>query len=151
RLPPTAVERAHGSTVHRSGLTHPRECVSSAPPHGSEVFLMRTLLLAALAACAAGCGTANNLQGVQPVGTLVYGGAARSCRYAGESADLLAKPDGPSQVVAGCVGAAYFTLVDLPLSVVADTLTLPWAAYVQVQQAPYSREIQVMRLLEELH
>src|SRR5262245_40728221 len=82
--------------------------------------------LAAVVACAlACCGTMRNLEGGKGV---PYGGVAddlQSCQI--DRLGSVTEVWGP---VMGVVGAALycFNIVDIPLSAIGDTLTLPWTS-----------------------
>jgi uncharacterized protein YceK len=73
-----------------------------------------------------GCGTVGNFGMTYPgEGPRVYGGVCNSLRYAGVCAEQVGRRESGEDVAAGCIGAAFSTFVDAPLSAIADTLTLP--------------------------
>src|SRR5262245_47387430 len=85
---------------------------------------MRQAVLAVLAATLSGCGTVANLWSCCKSGDrAVYGGVAHSLRRAAEDAEEAARLDDPDCAL-HALGAGLM-LVDVPLSAVADTLTLP--------------------------
>jgi uncharacterized protein YceK len=85
---------------------------------------MRQAMLAVLAATLGGCGTVANLWSCCKSGDrAVYGGVAHSLRRAAEDAEEAARLDSLDCAL-HAVGAGLM-LVDVPLSAVADTLTLP--------------------------
>ena len=80
-------------------------------------------VLAALTFLAAGCGTAHNLDGE----CVPYGGVSRAAKEGSEHWALWCSPSGHCIPPAlDLVQAGYSFAVDLPLSAVADTVTLPW-------------------------
>src|SRR5262245_52366383 len=85
---------------------------------------MRRAVVAVLAATLSGCGTVANLWSCCKSGDrAVYGGVAHSLRRAAEDAEEAARLDSPDRAL-HALGACLM-LADLPLSAVADTLTLP--------------------------
>lgn len=100
---------------------------------------MRPPLLAAAAAAllAAGCGTVASLAQPDDCGR-VYGGVRRDVAWATNVFDGPADPNGPlantggGDGTAGAIFAAVFIvgpLIDLPLSLLGDTLTFPLARW----------------------
>lgn len=92
----------------------------------------RCLLIAVIAPFVLGCGTMANmdgrsfaLMGPPDRETQLYGGAANDFRWVGEQAGRVVAPDEPTDVLFGIVMMGYFGLIDLPLSFIGDTLTLP--------------------------
>lgn len=99
------------------------------------------LSLAAVAAVVTlnGCGTVRNLQGNNRnlPDRAIYGGAEIACRRGSEA--LKGSPQHPAKgaerAYQVCAVAPYSFLVDFPLSVVADTLTLPVTFSAEVGRA----------------
>jgi len=89
-----------------------------------------------LAACVAwlsGCGTVKNLQGD---GT-PYGGVGTDARAAAVAWQDWSQPSGACIPPAfDLMRAGYLTAVDLPLSAVGDTLTLPFTIIAALQNPP---------------
>jgi uncharacterized protein YceK len=81
-------------------------------------------LAAALVGAVAGCGTIGNL--ADPSRTTPFGGVIRDCEASGWLMNEVSEaPKKPAAETAGLVLAAPIITVDLPLSLVADTVTLP--------------------------
>ncbi|HET6574993.1 MAG TPA: hypothetical protein VFG68_15410 [Fimbriiglobus sp.] len=79
-----------------------------------------------------GCGTLANmdgrsfaLMGPPDRPTRVFGGVANDIRWVGEQAERVVEPDDPWCIPISFASAGYFGLVDLPLSLVGDIVTLP--------------------------
>jgi hypothetical protein len=70
--------------------------------------------------------------------------------HAAGCVEMVTEPDNIGHCLAGSIGTPCFFLVDLPLSVVGDTLTLPLAGYIQAAQAPYQEEIKLLGAIEGL-
>src|SRR5262245_61350912 len=87
--------------------------------------MTRCALLVAAAACAlSGCGTMDNVRG-EPPENAVLGGVRINADRAWSCAKASFFTHDPASVVLfGAIGA-YSLALDLPLSAVADTLTLP--------------------------
>jgi hypothetical protein len=106
--------------------------------------LLRVLGLAAGAACVAGCGTFLNMQDrpfplFWPEGEVptrrVYGGVAYDAAF---GADMLVSSFRPGADFFGPLGfdwGLWVLTVDLPLSAVGDTVTLPWTAWATAERA----------------
>ena len=99
-----------------------------------------TIILAASAVGLGGCGTMANFGGVcsergwDPP-PKVYGGVVVCARCAGECAQrVIHSSEGAEDRGWACLAAVYCVAVDLPLSAVADTLTLPTTIRVTLQQ-----------------
>ena len=95
------------------------------------------LLAAAIGVClAAGCGTVASLAQPDDCGR-VYGGVRRDVAWATNVFDGPANPNGPlnnsgGDGTAGAIFAAVFILgplIDLPFSILGDTLTFPLARW----------------------
>jgi uncharacterized protein YceK len=79
-----------------------------------------------------GCGTLSNLGRYTGIVVLdgthterVYGGVWRDLEFVQDDMAGVVRPGPGLERASQLVGAAYFLLVDLPLSAVGDTLTLP--------------------------
>ena len=90
------------------------------------------LLVLLAAPLLSGCGTIANMQGksVALIGPLdretrAFGGVANDARWVGEQAGRVAAPDDPWSIPINLALAGYFGLIDLPLSLVGDIVTLP--------------------------
>ncbi len=98
--------------------------------------LIKTFGFICLAGSASGCGTFMN--------TVGYKNVPENRVYCGERSDV----DGGSKAVRRgldgdepipeVAGTTILSLIDLPLSLAADTLTLPWVAYRQISPPPES-------------
>jgi uncharacterized protein YceK len=89
---------------------------------------MAASLALAAALALGGCGTAANVFQLKPEegGGSIYGGVrADLASVRGYAEDLQDAPDVRDQID-GASEALFVAAVDLPLSAVADTLTLPW-------------------------
>jgi uncharacterized protein YceK len=95
------------------------------------------------AASLSGCGTLRNLSGVEQPSRTVYGGVQQDLHVTDQVFRGEALPPDQNQlqqVIANAFAAAYLA-VDLPLSAVADTLSLPitmsqMSGTADVQQSP---------------
>src|SRR4051794_14950700 len=79
-----------------------------------------------------GCGTLMNLPDLSGMEVLdmtpdqrVYGGVLRDAEFGAESLKNTVSAEGKGGRLDSLVASAYLLLVDLPLSAVGDTLTLP--------------------------
>jgi uncharacterized protein YceK len=112
--------------------------VSSALPlkRYEEAFMGRMLrklaAIFALASVLTGCGTLANLPNETLVGVVdfmpheqIYGGVQRDAEVAQERLKNVVSPKGDNGRVESLVAAGYLAMIDLPLSVIGDTLTLP--------------------------
>jgi uncharacterized protein YceK len=91
------------------------------------MYRTQTAWLAAALVCAlGGCGTIGNL--ADPSRTKPFGGVIRDCEASGWLMNEVSEaPKKPAAETAGLALAAPLVTVDLPLSLVADTVTLPIA------------------------
>jgi uncharacterized protein YceK len=94
--------------------------------------MARCFLVLVLLPLASGCGTLSNLGRYTGVIILdgtpterVYGGVWRDLTFAQDDIVGVPRPESRLGRANQLVGAAYCLLVDLPLSAVGDTLTLP--------------------------
>lgn len=94
--------------------------------------MTRLSLLLCLLLPAVGCGTMSNMKGspyagVAPSGAApeLYGGVGNDLRWVVEEVEKTASIDELPLAPLRIALAGYFGLVDLPLSLVGDTLTLP--------------------------
>jgi hypothetical protein len=79
-----------------------------------------------------GCGTVSNMQGCRYAGLgpveadpQPFGGAGNDIRWVGERMQHATSPDELALMPLNVALAGYYGLIDLPLSLVGDTLTLP--------------------------
>ena len=94
--------------------------------------MSRRLLVLLAAPLLTGCGTMSNMQGksfalIGPRDreSRAFGGVANDVRWVGEQAERVVSPDDPWSIPTNLTLACYFGLVDLPLSLVGDIVTLP--------------------------
>jgi hypothetical protein len=94
--------------------------------------MTRHSLLLCLLLPTVGCGTMANMKGcpypgIGPSGSepQLFGGVANDLRWVGEEVEKTASIDELPLAPVRVALAGYFGLVDLPLSLVGDTLTLP--------------------------
>jgi uncharacterized protein YceK len=88
--------------------------------------MVKIALAIASAAGLSGCGTFGNIWGDGGTGEReVYGGLVASANEAGQAARQVARLGSVDDVVGCALLGAYWAAVDVPLSVVGDTLTLP--------------------------
>jgi uncharacterized protein YceK len=94
--------------------------------------MARYFLAMVLLPLASGCGTCCNLGRYTGIIILdgthterVYGGVWRDLAFAQDDLAGVPRPESGLERAGQLVGAAYCLLVDLPLSAVGDTLTLP--------------------------
>ena len=92
--------------------------------------MVRVTLLAAAAACAlGGCGTLSNV-GPGDCGAhspkKVYGGVREDAAAVVEYGQKVGGASNPGEAASTAALGLYFLAVDMPLSAVGDTLTLPW-------------------------
>src|SRR5688572_4456626 len=92
----------------------------------------RRLLVLFAAPLLSGCGTMANMSGKsvammgpQDSEVRAFGGVANDIRWVGEQGRRVVTPDDPWDALFGPALAVYFGLVDLPLSLVGDIVTLP--------------------------
>jgi uncharacterized protein YceK len=84
------------------------------------------LVVALSAVWVSGCGTVGNCWSCCSSGDrTVYGGVVKTVKLAGDGVNEAAKLDSPLCPLY-LVGSACFLAVDVPLSLIGDTLTLPW-------------------------
>ena len=96
------------------------------------------LLLVLLASI--GCGTLYNLDfntcccGGRPDSNRIYGGVEAELAFAVRNLREITTPDTPiSTQIFGVTFVSVLTILDLPLSIVGDTVTLPLTVAVQIQ------------------
>jgi uncharacterized protein YceK len=89
-----------------------------------------------------GCGTVANLElPTQAGGRQPYGGVRQDLALVSERVGDAGSADSAGARIGGGVEALLVTAVDLPLSVVGDTVTLPITVPAYFLQAPSSRSV----------
>jgi uncharacterized protein YceK len=90
-----------------------------------RAFAFSLIVFVACAAC--GCGTIHNIEGAGPP-NVIYGGVRDDSKFAWNCLhpdDFKLAADGSGEALLAIYCGLLVTFVDLPLSVIGDTLTLP--------------------------